>query len=168
MDRGRVAQVSLTLRNVLFTLVIPGTVGVYVPWLILTAGGALPELVVWPAVVLVGLGAALYLWCLWLFATRGRGTPGPWDAPRRVVDAGPYRWVRNPMYLAVFLVVAGEALLFLSAPLLVYLGLVALVVQLFVVGYEEPTLTERFGDEYRAYLRRVPRWIPRPPRTRAL
>ena len=109
----------------------------------------------------------MYLWCLWLFATLGRGTPGPWDAPRRVVDVGPYGWVRNPMYLSVFLVVTGETLLFLSVPLLIYLGVVALVVQLFVVGYEEPTLTERFGDEYRAYRRRVPRWIPRPPRTRA-
>ena len=158
---------SLALRNVLFTVVMPGTVGVYLPWLILTAGGANPEPTVWPAVVLTGLGAALYFWCLWLFATRGRGTPAPWDAPRRVVDTGPYGWVRNPMYLAVFLVVAGEALLFLSVPLLIDLGVVALVVQLFVVGYEEPTLTELFGDEYSAYRRRVPRWIPRPPRTRA-
>ncbi len=65
------------------------------------------------------------------------------------------------MYLSVFLVVTGEALLFLSVPLLVYLGLVALVVQLFVVGYEEPTLTEQFGDEYRAY--RAPRAPLGPP-----
>jgi protein-S-isoprenylcysteine O-methyltransferase Ste14 len=160
--------VSLALRNLIFTVIMPGTVGVYVPWLILTASRANAEPVLWPAVILVGLGAALYLWCLWLFATLGRGTPGPWDAPRRVVDAGPYGWVRNPMYLAVFLVVTGETLMFLSVPLLIYLGVVFLVVQLFVVGYEEPTLTERFGDEYSAYQRRVPRWIPRPPRTRAV
>jgi protein-S-isoprenylcysteine O-methyltransferase Ste14 len=160
--------VSLALRNLIFTVIMPGTVGVYVPWLILTASRANAEPVLWPAVILVGLGAALYLWCLWLFATLGRGTPGPWDAPRRVVDAGPYSWVRNPMYLAVFLVVTGETLMFLSVPLLIYLGVVVLVVQLFVVGYEEPTLTERFGDEYSAYQRRVPRWIPRPPRTRAV
>ncbi len=158
-------RVSLALRNLIFTLVMPGAVGVYVPWLILNAGAANPEPVVWPAVALIGLGAALYLWCLWLFATLGRGTPGPWDAPRRFVAVGPYRWVRNPMYLAVFLVVMGETLLFLSVPLLIYLGVVALIVELFVVGYEEPALTERFGDEYIAYRRRVPRWIPRPPRT---
>ena len=155
---------NLALRNLLFTLIMPGTVGVYLPWLILTSAATDPQAVVWPAVVLVALGVALYLWCLWLFATRGRGTPGPWNPAQHVVDAGPYRWVRNPMYLAVFLVVAGEALLFLSVPLLVYLGVVALIVQLFVVGYEEPTLTEQFGDGYRAYLRSVPRWIPRPPR----
>ncbi|MFN8519599.1 MAG: isoprenylcysteine carboxylmethyltransferase family protein [Chloroflexota bacterium] len=157
---------SLVLRNLLFTLVMPGTVALYVPWLILTAGGRSPEPVLWPAVVAVGLGVALYLWCLWLFAARGRGTPGPWDPAQRVVVVGPYRWVRNPMYLAVFLVVAGEALLFLSVPLAVYLGLVALVVQLFVVGYEEPTLTRQFGDAYRTYLGRVPRWIPRRPSDR--
>jgi protein-S-isoprenylcysteine O-methyltransferase Ste14 len=160
--------VSLALRNLLFTVIMPGTVAVYLPWLILNASGATPEPTGWPAAVLIGLGVALYLWCLWLFATLGRGTPGPWDAPRRVIDVGPYRLVRNPMYLAVFLVVTGEALLFVSVPLLVYLGVVAVIVQLFVVGYEEPTLTERFGDEYIAYLRRVPRWIPRPPRTRAV
>ena len=90
-----------------------------------------------------------------------------WDAPRHVVDVGPYAWVRNPMYLAVFLVVAGEALMFLSVPLLLYLGAVALIVTLFVIGYEEPTLTERFGDEYIAYRRRVPRWLPRWPRRQA-
>jgi protein-S-isoprenylcysteine O-methyltransferase Ste14 len=84
---------------------------------------------------------------------------------RRVVDVGPYGWVRNPMYLSVLLVVTGETLLFLSVPLLLYLGVVAVAVQLFVVGYEEPTLTERFGDEYVAYRHRVPRWIPRPRRT---
>ena len=71
------------------------------------------------------------------------------------------------MYLAVFLVVAGEALTFLSVPLLLYLGAVALIVTLFVVGYEEPTMTERFGDEYIAYRRRVPRWLPRRPRGQA-
>ena len=152
----------------MFTAIVPGTVGVYVPWLILTARGANPEPVVWPAIFLTALGVALYLWCLWYFATLGRGTPSPWDAPQRVVDVGPYGWVRNPMYLAVFLVVTSETLLFLSLSLLIYLAILALVVELFVVGYEEPTMTERFGDAYSAYRRRVPRWIPRPPRTRAV
>jgi protein-S-isoprenylcysteine O-methyltransferase Ste14 len=160
-----VIRVSLALRNLMFTAIMPGAVAVYLPWLILSADGANSRPVVWPAVVLIGIGVALYLWCLWLFATLGRGTPGPWDAPRHFVAVGPYRWVRNPMYVAVLLVVIGETLLFLSLPLLIYLGVVALIVQVFVVGYEEPTLTERFGDEYRAYLRHVPRWIPRPPRT---
>ena len=71
-------RVSLVLRNLLFTAVMPGTVALFVPWLILTGNGARPEVTVWPAAVVVGLGVALYLWCLWLFATLGRGTPGPW------------------------------------------------------------------------------------------
>jgi protein-S-isoprenylcysteine O-methyltransferase Ste14 len=157
----------LALRNLVFTVVVPGTVGVYLPWLILTAGGAEPEPSAWPGVIVIALGAALYLWCLWLFARVGRGTPGPWDAPRRFVVVGPYRWVRNPMYLAVFLVLAGETLLFLSVPLLAYLAVVATGVHVFVVGHEEPALADRFGDDYEAYRRRVPRWIPRPPGARA-
>ncbi len=155
---------GLALRNVLFTVVVPGLGGVYVPWWILAHDGATPEPVVWPAVAVIALGAALYFWCLSLFATVGRGTPGPWDAPRRFVAVGPYRWVRNPIYIAALLVVVGEAWLFLSLPLLLYAGGLAVGVHLFVIGYEEPTLRRRFGDEYVTYRRHVRRWIPRPPR----
>jgi protein-S-isoprenylcysteine O-methyltransferase Ste14 len=70
----------------------------------------------WPAVVLIAAGAALYGACLWVFASVGRGTPGPWDAPRQFVAVGPYRWVRNPIYVAALLVMLGEAWLFLSLP----------------------------------------------------
>ena len=155
---------GLALRNLLFSVVVPGLGGVYAPWWILTHDGATPEPVVWPAVAVIALGAALYFWCLSLFATVGRGTPGPWDAPRRFVAVGPYRWVRNPIYIGALLVVVGEAWLFLSLSLLVYAGGLAVGVHLFVIGYEEPTLRHRFGDEYVAYRRHVRRWIPRPPR----
>ena len=154
----------LALRNLLFTIVVPGLGGVYAPWWILTHGDTTPEGRVWPAVAVIALGAALYLWCVSLFATVGRGTPGPWDAPRRFVAVGPYRWVRNPIYIAALLVVVGEAWLFLSLPLLLYAGGLAVGVHLFVIGYEEPTLRRRFGDEYTAYQRNVGRWLPRPPR----
>jgi protein-S-isoprenylcysteine O-methyltransferase Ste14 len=80
------------------------------------------------------------------------------------VAEGPYRWVRNPIYIAALLVVVGEAWLFLSLPLLLYAGALAVSVHLFVIGYEEPTLRRRFGDEYAAYQRHVRRWVPRPPR----
>jgi protein-S-isoprenylcysteine O-methyltransferase Ste14 len=134
------------------------------PWLILTSGGETPEPEVWPALVLIVAGAALYLWCLWLFATVGRGTPGPWDAPRRFVAVGPFRWVRNPIYVGVVALVAGEALLFLSRPLLVYGVAAAVVFHLLVIGYEEPTLARRFGETYAVYRRMVRCWIPRRPR----
>ncbi len=71
-------------------------------------------------VAVIAAGAGLYLWCLWVFATVGRGTPGPWDAPRRVVAVGPYCWVRNPINIAPLLIVIAGAWLFLSPPLLVY------------------------------------------------
>jgi protein-S-isoprenylcysteine O-methyltransferase Ste14 len=158
---------GLALRNLLFTLVVPGLGAIYAPWWILTRDAASPKVVVGPAVVVIALGAALYCWCLWVFATVGRGTPGPWDAPRRFVTVGPYRWVRNPIYLAALLVVLGEAWLFLSFPLLLYAGVMAAGVHLFVIGYEEPTLRRRFGDEYAEYRRHVWRWIPRRPRRRA-
>ena len=156
---------SLLVRNLIFTVVVPGAGAVYGPWWILTRGDASPTPTAWPAVAVIVVGAAGYLWCLWVFATVGRGTPGPWDAPRRVVAVGPYRWVRNPMYLAALLVVLGETWLFLSLPLLLYAGALAVLVALFVIGYEEPTLRRRFGESYLQYRQTVPRWIPRRPRT---
>ena len=156
---------SLLVRNLIFTVVVPGAGAVYGPWWILTRGDASPTPTAWPAVAVIVVGAAGYLWCLWVFATVGRGTPGPWDAPRRVVAVGPYRWVRNPMYLAALLVVLGETWLFLSPSLLLYAGALAVLVALFVIGYEEPTLRRRFGESYVQYQRTVPRWIPRRPRT---
>jgi protein-S-isoprenylcysteine O-methyltransferase Ste14 len=155
---------SLALRNFLFTIVVPGSGAVWLPWWILTRGGATPAPVVWPVVTIIAAGAALYFWCLWLFATVGRGTPGPWDAPRVFVATGPYRWVRNPIYIGAMLVIAGEALLFLSLPLVLYGAVAAIIVHLFVISYEEPTLRRKFGETYVEYLRTVPRWFPRPPR----
>jgi len=87
--------------------------------------------------------------------------PGPWDAPSRVVAAGPYRWVRNPTYLAALLIVLGQAWLFMSLRLLAYAGAMAVFFHLFVTGYEEPTLRRRFGSTYLEYRRMVSRWIPR-------
>jgi protein-S-isoprenylcysteine O-methyltransferase Ste14 len=155
---------SLALRNLLFTVVVPGSGAVWIPWWILTRGRMPPEPAGWPAVAVIAAGAALYFSCLWVFAFVGKGTPGPWDPPRRFVAVGPYRWVRNPIYIAALLVVVGEAWLFLSPRLLVYAGAVAIFFHLLVIVYEEPTLRRRFGETYAEYRRTVPRWIPRPPR----
>ncbi len=89
-------------------------------------------------------GVALVAWCGWHFATVGRGTPAPFDAPRALVATGPYRWVRNRMYLGVLLLLTGEALTF-SLALLFYAALVWLALHAFVLTYEEPTLASRFG-----------------------
>jgi protein-S-isoprenylcysteine O-methyltransferase Ste14 len=155
---------GLALRNLVFTLVVPGAGGLAIPWWILAHGAATPGAATWPGAALIALGAGLYGWCLWLFATVGRGTPGPWDAPRRLVAVGPYRWVRNPIYLAALLVVVGEAWWFLSLALLEYAAVMAITCHLFVMVYEEPSLSRTFGDAYAEYRRAVPRWLPRRPR----
>jgi protein-S-isoprenylcysteine O-methyltransferase Ste14 len=155
---------SLIVRNLVFTIVVPGLGGVWAPWWIMTRHGGTATPVAWEAVLVIAAGAALYLWCVWNLASVGHGTPGLWDAPRRVVAAGPYRWVRNPTYIAALLVVLGEAWLFMSLPVLAYAGAMAVFFHLFVTGYEERRLGRHFGDSYLEYRRRVPRWIPRPPR----
>ncbi len=154
----------LLLRNLLFTLIVPGLGAVWIPWWILTRLGVTPQPVAWLALALIGIGAVLYFLCLGIFAVVGRGTPGPWDAPRRIVAVGPYKWVRNPIYIAALLVVVGEAWLFFSLSLLVYAGAMALFFHLFVIGYEETTLRRRFGKAYDEYMQTVPRWVPRVPR----
>jgi protein-S-isoprenylcysteine O-methyltransferase Ste14 len=163
---------SLALRNLVFTVVVPGAGGAYVPWLILRRHGTWPtppRLIAWAApaawcaIAVIAVGVLLYLACVWVFATQGRGTPGLWDSPRRVVTIGPYRWVRNPIYLAALLIVSGQAWLFFSADLLIYAAALAVAFHLFVTGYEERRLRARFGEPYDAYRRTVRRWLPRPP-----
>src|SRR4029434_8945949 len=120
---GRLRQVGLLLETIAFTLIVPGTVTVLLPRLIL--GDAKPDTLSWSttqlaALVPLALGAAIYLRCLWEFAARGRGIPAPIDHPKQLVVTGLYRYVRNPMYVGVLLVLLGEALFFRSRDFLVY------------------------------------------------
>lgn len=105
-------------------------------------------------------GAAVALWCIFTFAFVGRGTPAPFDPPRRLVIQGPYRFVRNPMYIGAELALSRAALFYESLPILGYAGLFFLATHLFVVLYEEPALLRTFGQEYEAYCARVRRWWP--------
>jgi protein-S-isoprenylcysteine O-methyltransferase Ste14 len=155
------ATLVIGLRTIASVLILPGTAAVFVPWLILGQPAA-PSGAAWLGLVPLALGLALGAWCVVLFAVRGRGTPAPWDPPPRFVAQGPYRVVRNPMYIGVALILAGEAILFRSWPLVIYLIAIGILWHLFVVAYEEPTLEQQFGDEYRTYRSRVPRWLPRP------
>ena len=107
------------------------------------------------------LGGALALACVLVFALFGKGTPAPFDPPRRLVVRGPYRMVRNPMYVGAGLALAGAAMFYQSLALLGYLAALTVVTHLFVVGYEEPTLRRTFGHEYDAYCARTGRWWPR-------
>jgi protein-S-isoprenylcysteine O-methyltransferase Ste14 len=107
------------------------------------------------------LGGALAMWCVLVFALIGRGTPAPFDPPRRLVIRGPYCFVRNPMYIGAGLALAGAALFFGSKALVGYTVLFFLITHVFVVWYEEPALRRLFGGEYEAYCSGVRRWMPR-------
>lgn len=109
------------------------------------------------------LGGAVVSLCVGSFVMRGRGTPAPFDPPRAFVAVGPYRWVRNPMYLGALTMLVGLGLWQRSVAMLVFAGLVAGLAHAFVVLYEEPQLSRRFGPRYLAYRKQVNRWVPRAP-----
>lgn len=107
------------------------------------------------------LGALLALWCIATFVARGRGTPAPFDPPREFVTAGPYRYVRNPMYIGGFGALLGAGLIVGSPSIVGLAFLFLLLTHLLVLLYEEPALTRRFGDPYLHYKSSVGRWLPR-------
>jgi protein-S-isoprenylcysteine O-methyltransferase Ste14 len=120
------------------------------------------------AVFVFALGAGIYVWTVRDFATTGRGTPAPIDAPKKLVVQGLYRYTRNPMYVGVLTVILGWALLFRAVTVVLYALVVATCFQLFVIFYEEPRLQREFGSEYADYRSRVGRWLPRLRRGRAV
>jgi len=155
---------SPVLRTLLFTVIAPGFWTVLLPYWLLLPSAARPSVrgagvAGW---LLIVVGAILYsATAFWGFAVRGEGTPAPIDPPKRLVMEGPYTVVRNPMYWSVLSVMLGEAVVFHSAALAEWAAGFFVGVNLFVLFYEEPTLKRKFGAEYEAYCRRVPRWIPR-------
>ena len=153
---------KLFLKNLLFSILVPGTVAVYVPLLISSGSNITAQL--WLRMIgtfMIALGAAIYAWTVWDFASFGRGTPLPIDAPKKLVVRGLYQYIRNPMYLGVILVILGWSAVFASGWLLLYALGVSVIVHLFVVVYEEPRLKKLFGTEYEAYRSAVGRWVPR-------
>ena len=154
----------LALRALFWTPAFPGLFAFYLPWLVFGISWSIvepsdPRHVAGLACI-VG-GTALLLACIWEFARRGRGTLSPVDPPTHLVISGLYRFVRNPMYLSVTLIVFGEFLLVKSRGLLLYWLIWFAAVNLFVMGYEEPALRRQFGGDYDRYTRAVGRWVPR-------
>jgi protein-S-isoprenylcysteine O-methyltransferase Ste14 len=171
---------NATWRQARAIVLLPGTVWVLVPVVVLIGAGtnvgwgldgvvaALPVLL---GLALIGAGFAFWLWTVRLFARVGKGTLAPWDPTQRLVVEGPYRHVRNPMITAVLAILAGEAALFGSLPLLIWFAVFFTGNWAFFWLFEEPGLERRFGDDYRVYKREVPRWLPRrtpwiPPQSR--
>ena len=157
----------LFLRSIFFTILQPGTVAVLIPyWLISSrdAGAAARyPLLRFAGAPLIIAGAAVLLWCIWDFFASGRGTISPIDPPKHLVVRGLYRYVRNPMYVAVIIVMLGEAIFFMSTSVLIEAAVFFGFANAFVMLYEEPTLRRKFGESYGEYKRSAGRWIPKLP-----
>jgi protein-S-isoprenylcysteine O-methyltransferase Ste14 len=163
----------IVLRHLLAVLLLPVVMAVLVPYWLVTGFESIDTQ--WIAMSTTALlmravgaallvaGVVLFSWCLTLFARVGGGTLAPWDPTQRLVAVGPYRYLRNPMITGVAAVIAGEALLTGSRVLALWLVVFVAINFLYFVLFEEPALERRFGDPYREYKARVPRWIPRRP-----
>jgi protein-S-isoprenylcysteine O-methyltransferase Ste14 len=158
-------RIVATAGTSLFLVLAPGIVAGLIPWWLTgwTTGDPLPysaPLRVFGAgMLLAGAGALLHAFAR--FVTEGLGTPAPAAPTERLVVGGLYRYVRNPMYLAVAAVIVGQALLLSQPRLLLYAAAINLLTAAFVRWYEEPTLSRQFGADYEAYRRAVPAWLPR-------
>lgn len=149
-----------TAGSVVFFLVAPGTMAVLIPWLLtgwrVHDFGPLRYLGLIPLVA----GALVLVKAFARFVVEGVGTPAPVAAPGRLVVGGLYRYVRNPMYVALLAVLLGQAILFGQLVLLLYAAALWAFAASYVRWREEPALVRRFGADYEAYRRAVPAWLP--------
>jgi protein-S-isoprenylcysteine O-methyltransferase Ste14 len=156
---------GILLRAHGYAVLVVGTFLVGLPWLAHTlvaplVAVKLPAALVPVGYILLPLAGALSYSSFWLFMARGRGTAFPTDPPRRLLILGPYRYVRNPMYVGNLSIVFAEALAFRSVGVLVYAVLLSLATHVYVTRSEEPALAARYGQAYRSYRETVPRWVP--------
>ena len=163
--KGRRRRTFAVLGSAVFFLIAPGTVAVYVPWRITRWRFGPPllgiPLVRGAGVLLLAVGLPVLLDSFGRFAMEGLGTPAPLAPTERLVVSGFYRYVRNPMYVSVTMVILGQGLLFGSVAVLQYGAAVWLAFHLFVLLYEEPVLRRRYREEYDRFVAEVPRWLPR-------
>jgi protein-S-isoprenylcysteine O-methyltransferase Ste14 len=157
----------LFIRNVAMIILFPGTVTVYIPYQLLTPitvsipdAWSLPQ---YAAALLLIIGTAILIKSIWSFASVGRGTLAPFDETNRLIVVGLYRYVRNPMYVGVMLILFAESWFFWSSRLLIYTGICFVVANILVIGYEENRLKYKYGDDFRRYCEHVGRWIPGKP-----
>jgi protein-S-isoprenylcysteine O-methyltransferase Ste14 len=158
-------NIFVVVRAVVYAALFIGFVLVYLPGRFLSWSGIAEPATTGASqvagMIMVTTGTVTALWCVFTFVFIGKGTPAPFDPPTRLVIRGPYRFVRNPMYIGAGMTLAGAALYYQSLSILIYTGVFFLITHLFVVLYEEPTLRRTFGAEYEAYCSRVKRWIPK-------
>ena len=161
------SELWLATRNVAMIILFPGTVVGYIPYRLLTPITA-PELTSlslnqWTAMLVLAIGAAILLKSIWSFANVGKGTLSPFDETHKLIVVGLYRYVRNPMYVGVILILLAESWFFWSTPLIKYSGLCFVIANVLVIGYEENRLRYKYGGEFRRYCEHVGRWIPGKP-----
>lgn len=153
------------IRALTYSALFIGLFLIWVPERILSQTGMVRPAVLggqqYAGMVIGSVGGIVALWCILTFASRGGGTPAPFDPPRQLVMGGPYRFVRNPMYIGAALALNGAALLYGSWALVGYSGAFLLVTHALILGFEEPALRRTFGQEYEAYCGRVKRWWPK-------
>jgi protein-S-isoprenylcysteine O-methyltransferase Ste14 len=152
------------IRTIIYASVFSGIVLIVLPQQILKYVGIVqPETIGLFQIIGIAAGlagGAVALWCVFAFAFIGRGTPAPFDPPRRLVIRGPYRFVRNPMYIGAGIFLFGIGLYFEAFAILLYTVILGLIVHLFIIFYEEPVLKHMFGAEYESYRQSVNRWLP--------
>jgi protein-S-isoprenylcysteine O-methyltransferase Ste14 len=156
-------MLSLLLRNLLFTILQPGVVAGLIPYLLVRNNRTFfPERwTIWnfAGAFLMVVGFSVLIYCILKFAFEGKGTISPIDPTKKLVAKGLYRYSRNPMYLGVMTLLAGEAVFWRSLTLAIYTAVVFLGFNLFIVLHEEPRLRRVFGDEYEEYFQNVRRWL---------
>jgi protein-S-isoprenylcysteine O-methyltransferase Ste14 len=146
----------MLIRAITAFIALPGMVAFAIP---IWVGHSSPLRYPWIALSVLLAGASLLLWCVHEFYVAGKGTLAPWSPPRQLVTTGPYRFCRNPMYVAVVTILLGWCLLWNLRTLIYYAVVTMCVFHLRVLFYEEPWAARTFGEEWRAYRERVPRWV---------
>jgi protein-S-isoprenylcysteine O-methyltransferase Ste14 len=152
------------VRAITYAALFIGLVLIYVPARLLAWTGIVrPDEIGFlqtAGMIIETVGGVIALSCVYTFATIGRGTPAPFDPPRRLVTRGPYQFVRNLMYIGAGLALIGAALVYGSISLLSYIVILFPVSHIFIIFYEEPTLRRTFGEDYEDYCHKVKRWLP--------
>ena len=161
----------LWIRGIIFTILVPGTVAGYIPYLF--RRNNLPDMDIgifhWAGLFIFIIGILIYLWTVTSFLLRGKGTPAIWftktisfiigEEPMKMVSSGLYKYTRNPMYIGVVTTVIGQGLFFQSSNVLWYALSLFIIFNIVVILIEEPHLEEKFGDEYRNYKKKTRRWL---------
>jgi protein-S-isoprenylcysteine O-methyltransferase Ste14 len=154
-----------TIGTLLFLLLILPIFLVWIPCLILATHNQNYffdiGIIRYTGIIPIVTGVVIYLWCSHSFISFGQGTPVHFTQTKKLIVAGLYRFVRNPMYIGALLVIAGEALIFQSVILIFYALAAFGVLTFFLRFFEEPYLADKFGKTYNGYHKSVPRWIPR-------